>query len=117
MPSRPLSQCTVAGCPNLVARPGKCWQHQRETAIVTNMERRRSPAYGRAWRRKRHAWLRDNPYCVVCGAPATDVDHIIPLAAGGADDAANYQSMCSFCHKRKTAAEDGGFGNGRKPRG
>jgi 5-methylcytosine-specific restriction protein A len=43
---------------------------------------------------------------------ATEVDHIVPVARGGALlDWDNLQSMCHGCHSRKTASEDGGFGN------
>lgn len=45
--------------------------------------------------------------------PATDVDHIIPHK-GNEDlmwDEENLQALCHACHSRKTAAEDGGFGN------
>ncbi len=36
---------------------------------------------------------------------AEEVDHVVPLWAGGADDESNYQSLCSPCHKVKTASE------------
>ena len=45
--------------------------------------------------------------------PATDVDHIRPHK-GNEDlmwDEENLQALCHACHSRKTAAEDGGFGN------
>ena len=42
-------------------------------------------------------------------ASATDVDHIVPIADGGAPlDQANLQSLCHECHSRKTIAENGG---------
>ena len=45
---------------------------------------------------------------------ATEVDHIQPIAKGGARyDPANLQSLCASCHARKTATEDGGFGRGK----
>jgi 5-methylcytosine-specific restriction protein A len=44
---------------------------------------------------------------------ATDLDHIIPHK--GDKDAfwvrSNWQGLCRSCHSRKTAAEDGGWGN------
>lgn len=45
----------------------------------------------------------------------TDVDHIVPHR-GDPEllyDEANLQSLCHECHSKKTAREDGGFGNGR----
>ena len=34
-----------------------------------------------------------------------EVDHIVPLVDGGSHEMANLQSLCTPCHKRKTAAE------------
>lgn len=56
--------------------------------------------YGRnAWRRLRSTALaRDGGRCVECGAPASEVDHIVPVSLGGADDIANVRSLCHACH-------------------
>lgn len=59
--------------------------------------------------------LNHNPLCECgCGQWATVVDHIRPH--NGRDDPLfldwfNLQSLSKACHDRKTAAEDGGFGN------
>ena len=46
---------------------------------------------------------RDKYRCVLCGQPATDVDHIVELADGGSwHDFANLRSLCGGCHKKKT---------------
>ena len=39
--------------------------------------------------------------------PATEVDHILPLADGGTDDPGNLQAINQECHARKTVAENG----------
>jgi 5-methylcytosine-specific restriction protein A len=47
---------------------------------------------------------------------ATMVDHIIPHRGDQKlfwDSEHNWQSGCKLCHDRKTAREDGGFGNPR----
>jgi 5-methylcytosine-specific restriction endonuclease McrA len=31
-----------------------------------------------------------------------DVDHVIPLMAGGPDNESNMQALCPACHRRKT---------------
>jgi len=31
-----------------------------------------------------------------------DIDHVIPLMAGGPDDESNMQALCPACHRRKT---------------
>ena len=47
------------------------------------------------------------PVCRACGvAPAEDLDHIRPLAAGGAPyDRDNVQTLCGPCHSAKTQRE------------
>ncbi len=83
--------------------------------------RRGSPSargYGRYWERRRAIQLRIEPLCRHCKArgldvPATDVDHIVSKAKGGADEFANYQSLCHACHSAKTVREDGALCTGR----
>lgn len=65
---------------------------------------------GRAWMVRRGRWLSEHPLCLHCEqvgrvSAAEEVDHIVPLHLGGADDETNYQSLCSPCHKAKTARE------------
>lgn len=77
--------------------------------------------YDARWRRRRLVQLRREPLCRICKAegrftPATEVDHIIPLNAGGPDTFENYQSICGRCHRLKTVREDGGLGNRRRTR-
>jgi 5-methylcytosine-specific restriction protein A len=78
--------------------------------------------YDRRWRKLRAMHLVSEPLCRTClanGKPvgANVVDHIIPHE-GQADplfwDPENLQSLCVRCHNRKTAREDGGFGNVKK---
>jgi 5-methylcytosine-specific restriction endonuclease McrA len=63
----------------------------------------------RRWRRIRKLQLAREPLCRMCGRTATDVDHIRPLADGGAfDDPANLRSLCHECHSRVTRAWQNG---------
>ena len=39
--------------------------------------------------------------------PATEVDHIVPVAEGGTDDPSNLQAINKVCHKRKTKLDEG----------
>lgn len=41
----------------------------------------------------------------MCGARATDVDHIVPRSRGGTHELVNLQALCSACHTRKTLTE------------
>lgn len=53
-----------------------------------------------------------HPLCVHClqdgkTTIAQELDHIIPLWAGGTNAASNYQSLCIQCHAIKTLEEQG----------
>lgn len=48
------------------------------------------------------AILRADP-CSYCGAPGGQLDHIIPLASGGAESWDNLTSACATCNRRKHA--------------
>lgn len=67
-------------------------------------------ARGRSWMVRRYAWLAKHPECAECGLidVTNQVDHIVPLWEGGADDESNMQTLCSGphgCHTRKSAEE------------
>jgi len=109
MPARALRPCTQPGCGELVSH-GRCSKHAYpDRSGPTN------PKYLRkAWRELRAAKLRADPLCVECYAqgivtPATHVDH--RDGDDGNDAWDNLQSLCAPCHSRKTATQDGGFGN------
>ncbi|MBF6573744.1 HNH endonuclease [Nocardia farcinica] len=48
---------------------------------------------------------RDKRTCQLCGKPGWQVDHRIPVAAGGTDDDTNLWVLCDGCHQAKTQAE------------
>lgn len=55
---------------------------------------------------ERKAILRRDRYqCGTCGDRATEVDHIVPQAEGGAHSPANASAICSRCHKAKSRSE------------
>lgn len=59
---------------------------------------------GWAWQRTRVAVLEREGYrCVDCGTVqvSLQVDHIVPLAAGGSNDLANLRALCRWCHGRR----------------
>ncbi len=69
---------------------------------------------GRRGQVRRARWLSEQPLCVRCAALTpprvslgTDVDHVIPLANGGADDESNLQTLCSECHQKKSILDRG----------
>ncbi|WP_342114595.1 HNH endonuclease [Pseudoduganella sp. OTU4001] len=65
---------------------------------------------GRARVDRNKKWKDAHPLCVVCEAagrtrPVDEVDHKVPLWAGGPDDESNLQSLCTPCHELKTTRE------------
>jgi len=90
------------------------------TASVSIAQRQNSNkrGYGYRWQKYRVNFLKENPLCEHCHlqgliTAATDVDHIIPSTPDEKRFWAkkNHQGLCHSCHSRKTATEDGGFGN------
>lgn len=71
----------------------------------------RNPVYGSAhWQRLRRLVLSGEPLCRECArqgriTAATEVDHIVALSHGGADEQANLQPLCKSCHSAKTLRE------------
>lgn len=60
--------------------------------------------------RLRARLLSERPLCVACErqgrvAAATELDHVVPLWAGGTDDEHNLQGLCRACHAEKSADE------------
>lgn len=112
MPTALRRSCRAQGCPAPAVADGYCAQHaaereqQRQQDRGTPSER----GYGYRWGKLRMMVLREQPACVVCGAPATDVDHITPKRLGGQDSRANLQALCHACHTRKTLRERRGEG-------
>lgn len=62
---------------------------------------------GRAWMQVRAQWLGTHPACANCRRIhyTNQVDHVVPLWEGGADDASNFQTLCVTCHEAKTTGE------------
>jgi 5-methylcytosine-specific restriction protein A len=120
VPDRLPHGCAKPGCPELVRGAARCPEHTR--ALRAEIDSTRPCAarrgYDAAWRRLRLAHLRRRPTCAFCEVdgrttPATDVDHVIPLARGGTNTPRNLQSLCHEHHASKTAREDGRWGRRR----
>jgi 5-methylcytosine-specific restriction enzyme A len=107
MPDRAARPCLKLGCPGLV-RNGRCslcgpMSSEREYDQARGTAAQRG--YGARWQKLRRLYLRRYPVCVLCGRPATDVDHILPRRRGGSDHETNLQALCASCHARKTNQE------------
>ena len=117
MPKKPARPCKVRMCPNLVHGRGQyCEEHADLGIRKDTRPSARLRGYDKEWYRIRNAYIQAHPYCEEegCGRLAEQVDHKVPLRAGGTNDWANLRSLCTSCHSRKTAKYDGGFGNQKK---
>lgn len=119
MPWKPKSICNYPGCQSLTY-DRYCEKHKKEMIRIQND--RTAKMYTYQWRKASKEFLKKHPLCVHCErearlTPATEVDHIKPH---GGDrklfwNKNNWQPLCKSCHSKKTAEEDGGFGNNPKP--
>jgi len=83
------------------------YQHERPYVTQTATRIR-----GRRLQTIRSAHLRLHPLCVHCVAKGvvrlgTQVDHILALSNGGADEEGNRQTLCGPCHSDKTQVDMG----------
>lgn len=101
-------------------RPATHKPHRRTTRLHVAQKRETSASrgYGYRWQKARAGYLNRHPLCAECESigrvtAATDLDHITPHKGDMARfwDRSNWQGLCKPCHSRKTAREDGGFGN------
>jgi 5-methylcytosine-specific restriction enzyme A len=115
MPRSAPRPCTFNGCTLLVRDgSGRCGAHPRENWAKTIPTKRIT---GRRLQAMRAALFSRDPLCAHCRdkgrvTPATERDHIVPLAEGGADDSTNEQGLCALCHevKRKAESKHGRWG-------
>jgi 5-methylcytosine-specific restriction enzyme A len=96
--------CSHNSCPNLQpcpTHPCKPWAgsayHRNDRSTLSGSRRQK---------RARFVISRDDTCCWLCGLPgATEADHVIPLSAGGADDASNMRAAHHDCHLKKSLDE------------
>ena len=104
--TRPILRfCSHPHCRVLVTA-GRCAVHEQ-----IHQQRRGSSGWAR--QRANDPILTANPWCAVCRCVRSQVvDHIRPLADGGADTSDNKQALCIPCHRLKTEREQRGRGRG-----
>jgi 5-methylcytosine-specific restriction protein A len=117
MAKLPLRRCVAPGCSALVEPPeNRCPRHpapaSRESAADRGAYHRSNGYFYSSvrWRKVRTKFLRFHPICAGypghCSDLASVVDHIKPIADGGAKFSwSNLQALCESCHNRKTAVE------------
>jgi 5-methylcytosine-specific restriction enzyme A len=104
--TRPSKLCPHPTCGNTAP----CATHSRKpwAGSARDQARRdgRPRSGSREQARARHVLDQADTVCALCGYPgATEVDHIVPLAWGGADDLSNLQAAHKTCHAEKSASE------------
>jgi len=77
---------------------------------------------GRALQAMRQAILAQEPLCRRCQTlglitPADEIDHIVPVHAGGSNRRDNLQPLCHECHVAKTNADARGYDDAIGPDG
>jgi 5-methylcytosine-specific restriction endonuclease McrA len=91
------------------------WRESLHAELVASRSGKRAPRVydSREWRRLRLAKLQAFPWCEACEragllVPATAVDHVKPVSAGGdpLPPLDGLMSLCAPCHNTKTKWRD-----------
>ena len=106
MPRAPR-YCPYPGCTQHITTTRYCAEHTRTGWVAGGKPIYQTPEY-RAWRKA--VLERDHWRCQIkgprCQGKATQADHRLPLARGGAPfDVDNGQAACPTCHQDKTQRE------------
>jgi 5-methylcytosine-specific restriction protein A len=113
MSPRASKVCSAPGCVALSGRQSRCPEHARVgwSGPRTASARRTGTRHFNQGIRPKVS-QRDGGMCRVmgpgCTRIATEVHHVIEVAAGGSDDLDNLISICAPCHKHITATSAGG---------
>ena len=94
--------------PRICARCGAVVPARTACPCRPAFEGSTNPGSTNRWRKLRAAKLRATPICehAECRLLATEVDHLVPLSAGGDRfDWANLQSLCHGHHAAKTVID------------
>jgi 5-methylcytosine-specific restriction endonuclease McrA len=72
-----------------------------EPSVVRLIQFVRVPYGARVAMSRRAVFARDNHKCQYCGAPAENIDHVIPRSRGGQHAWDNVVAACRACNSRK----------------
>lgn len=103
----------ICACGNAVPAGQRCaCQAARDTERKARHDATRPSArargYDTKWERERKKFLEANPKCVLCGAPATVVDHIEPHKRDWRLfwNRRNWQPLCAHCHNSRKQRQE-----------
>jgi len=112
MPTRPFRACprcgkTIAGTATYCVYCDKIRQQSKQEYFRQQDEKRGTSTergYNYKWRIIRAAFLKQYPFCDMCGEKATEVHHIIPHKGDSALmwDRSNLLPLCKACHSMVT---------------
>jgi 5-methylcytosine-specific restriction endonuclease McrA len=109
--ARAAKVCAEPGCPNLVTK-GHCQAHARKPWSTGRHDHGGTSRTGTTeyFRWRKAVMSASKGQCQIkgptCTSRATQADHIVPVAWGGAEhDRANGQGVCAPCHGVKTRSE------------
>lgn len=112
-----LAVCSTPGCPELTTG-GRCQDCKRAAEKKRGNFRQRG--YTHQWDRRRAAYLRNHPVCILCGEPAKVPDHhplsrreLVDLGVDDPDSDTHLRPLCWPCHSRETAQHQPGGWNNR----
>lgn len=103
--ARAVKACRIPTCPNI--RPCPEPGHEPKAWEKRNPRSERRLSGSRQQKRSRYILEKYELICHICGGfGADEVDHVVPLAEGGADDESNLRPIhLQPCHREKTRAE------------
>lgn len=102
-----LQACIKCGVPS---RESYCPDHKPKPWATSKRKDRLTVSGSAEQARRLRILQRDLGTCHVCGQLGADqVDHVVPLSEGGADEEFNLASIhAEPCHREKTACESRG---------
>lgn len=120
MATRAKRPCNYPGCHKLVDN-GYCAEHKKHDRKRTRTKSaEHQKLYDSRWKRESKAFIKANPFCQCDECKRLNrlmqsevTDHHIPHKGDIKLfwDRSNWRALNKRCHDRKTAREDGGFGN------